>query len=220
MSIQETSNAGDNQKAKPGRKPNYQESGAKNKQRCNFARGVADHGDKVRARREAGYKASKNEYVLACRMSEEEDIVTAIGYWREKNRATLDLRSEVVLGEIHSIAFSNIVDVWEWDEAQGLLTLKDITKLPRRITAAIQEVSTVKRTYYDQSLEQEVTEIAYKVKMHNKWQALKHIAGIIKEHKSLVNPTSGTEKRRKVVEVKLVGMNQSTGESGNEETTG
>lgn len=208
MSNQKTSNADEIKKAKSGRKPNYQESGAKTKQRCNFARYCADHGDKVRARREALYKSSNNEYVLACRMAGEEDVKQAISYWHEKHRAKLDLRTEAVLGEIHSVAFSNIVDVWDWDEKKRLLILKDITKLPKRITAAIQEVSTVTRTYYDQSLEEEVTEVAYKIKMHPKWQALKHIADIIKDLKPHIKEAGGTEKKRKVVELKLIGVNK------------
>lgn len=183
------------------------ESGAKNKQRCDFARHWATHGDKARARREANYKQSPNEYVLACKLANEPDVIAAHEYWKEKNRAKLDLRTEAVLGEIHSIGFSNIADVWEWDENKGVLTLKDITKLPRRITAAIKKVSTAQRTYYDVNLEQEVTETIYNVEMHNKWNALKHLADLIPKLKPHTSQgvAGGTEAKRKVVEVQIKG---------------
>ena len=193
-------------KPKAVTEPKLLPSGAKNQQRCNFARAFAEHGDKARARREAHYKESANEYVLACRLADEPDVKNAIEYWREKMRAKLDLRTEAVLGEIHSIAFSNTADVWDWDDDKKLLIVKDITKLPRRITAAIQEISTVQRTYYDVHLEQEVTETAYKVKMHNKWSALKHIADLIPKLKphTTEGARGGTELNRKVVQIQLL----------------
>lgn len=214
---------GDSKRKPTTRKPRevkLLESGAKNKQRCDFARHWATHGDKARARREANYKQSANEYVLACKLSNEPDVIKAHEYWKEKNRAKLDLRTEAVLGEIHSIAFSNISDIWTWDEKRNTLTLKDITKLPRRITAAIKKVSTAQRTYYDAQLEQEVTETLYNIEMHNKWNALKHLADLIPKLKPHTSQgvTGGTEAKRKVVEVKITGLTP-IGDNGSHEDT-
>lgn len=210
MSKNKTSKSDDNNKStnhKP-RKPRQvvlQPSGAKTKQRCNFARFLAEHGDKARARREAMYKESKNEYVLACRLGDEPDVKDALAYWAEKAVKKLDLRTEAILGEIHTIAFSNISDVWEWDDVKGVLILKDITKLPRSVTAAIKSISAIQRTYFDASIEEEITETAYKVEMHNKWNALKHIADLVKQLKphTTSNSQGGTEKNRKVVELRI-----------------
>lgn len=191
------------QKPRKPREVKLLESGAKNQQRCNFARHLAEHGDKARARREANYSQSKNEYVLACRLADEEDVKNALAYWSEKFTKKLDIRSEAILGEIHAIAFSDITEVWDWDEAKNVLTMKDVTKLPKRVKAAIKSISAVHRTYYDASLEQEITEVAYKVEMHPKWNALKHFSDIIDKIKPTLPGNGGTEAKRQVVEVKV-----------------
>lgn len=193
-------------------------SGAKNQQRDNFARFLADHGDKARARREAKYKASPNEYALACRMSNEPDIVAAVKYYQNINAKRLNLRTEAILGEIHALAFSNMKDFWEWDENTRQLYLKDITQLPRSVTAAIKSIVTTKRTFYDVQLEQEVTESVYRVDLHNKWQALKHIADLVKELKPHTTQpeNGGTEKNRKVVKLEIC-RNQPAKADSNEE---
>lgn len=179
------------------------ESGAKNKQRCDFARHLAEHGDKARARREANYSNSPNEYVLACRLADEPDVKAALSYWSEKFTKKLDIRSEAILGEIHAIAFSDTTEVWDWDETRNVLVMKDVTKLPKRVKAAIKSISAVHRTYYDAGLEQEVTEVAYKVEMHPKWNALKHFSDIIERIKPTLQGNGGTEHKRQVVEVKV-----------------
>lgn len=195
-----------NQSAKP-LKPNTKvlSSGAKNVQRDNFARYLADHGDKARARREAQYKSTANEYALACRMSNEEDIVQAVNYYKKINAKRLNLRTEAILGEIHSLAFSNMRDFWEWDEKSRMLIMKDITQLPRDLTAAIQSIRTTTKEFYDPQLEQMVKECVYELKLHNKWQALKHIADLVKELKPFTQEqVGGTERNRKVVELRIL----------------
>lgn len=188
---------------KAGRKVKLLESGAKNKQRCDFARHLATHGDKARARREAHYSPSKNEYVLACKLANEEDVKNAVVFWSKRNVKVLNLRADAILNEMAAIAYSNITDVWDWDESRNLLILKDITKLDRSITSAIKSVSTAQRTYYDVSLEQEVTETVYKVEMHPKWNALKHMAEMVSKLKPHLPASQGTEKRRQIVEIKV-----------------
>lgn len=79
---------------------------------------------------------------------------------KEEQQRVKHVSSATVLGELASIAMSNIADIMSWED--NTITLKSSDELPRHITAAIAEISETKH--------------GLKIKFHNKIKALEALA--------------------------------------------
>jgi Terminase small subunit len=75
----------------------------------------------------------------AARFAARPEVVARVAELVEENRRVMGLRPETVLARLDRVATANLADFFETNDA-GQLKLKDITKLPRDLTAALSSI--------------------------------------------------------------------------------
>ena len=103
-------------------------------------------------------------------------VIGALQARRSAALAKLEVTEDMVLRELAAVAFSNLADFVEWDEAAGSLVVKPSAAIPRHLLAALESIEDQTTTTTNKDDTRTYERHKQRVKLYPKLPALQLLA--------------------------------------------